>query len=56
MNILKTDIDFGFHLDRFLESLPYMGVGMLGIFVIIGMLVLILNLFGRFFPGKDGEV
>jgi hypothetical protein len=46
------NIDFGFHLDRLIESLPYMGIGMLGIFFIIGMLVIILIVFGKFFPDK----
>jgi hypothetical protein len=49
------NIDFGFHLDRLVESLPYMGVGMLGIFFIIGMLVIMLNLFGKIYHDKGDE-
>jgi hypothetical protein len=37
------------------ESFIYMGIGMAGIFIIIGMLVLMLKLFERFFPAKGDE-
>ena len=36
----------------FIENLKYMGVGMLGIFLVIGMIVLSTMLINRLFSGK----
>ncbi|MBE6619634.1 MAG: oxaloacetate decarboxylase [Ruminococcaceae bacterium] len=36
----------------FIENLKYMGVGMLGIFLVIGMIVLCTMLINRLFSGK----
>jgi hypothetical protein len=40
----------------FLDSLIYMGIGMLGIFLIISLLVVLLNVFSKLFPaGEEDE-
>lgn len=37
----------------FVENLKYMGIGMLGIFLVIGMIVLSTMLVNRLFSGKS---
>ncbi len=39
-NLLALEINF----QRFLESLPYVGYGMLGIFLVIGVIILVMTL------------
>lgn len=44
-----------FSLERMLSTLPYVGKGMLGIFLVIGVIILsvvALNAFGTRFSGK----
>jgi hypothetical protein len=43
------------NFEAFLDSLLYMGIGMAGIFVIIGTLVLTLVLYTKIFPAQKGE-
>ncbi len=47
MNILEN-IDFS----RFVENLKYMGVGMLGVFMIIGVIILATYAIGKFTQPK----
>lgn len=42
-------------LDNFLISLEIMGKGMLGIFVVIGLLTLAVSVMGRLSRKKEGE-
>jgi hypothetical protein len=51
----NTDYVFGIDFDAFKESLLYMGIGMLGIFFIISLLVLTLVLYTKIFPAKKDE-
>jgi Na+-transporting methylmalonyl-CoA/oxaloacetate decarboxylase gamma subunit len=44
------------NVEAFLDSLVYMGIGMLGIFLIISLLVVLLNVFSKLFPaGAEDE-
>lgn len=36
-------MNFAFNVDAFLNSLPYMGKGMLGIFVVTAVIVIVVN-------------
>ena len=36
------------HIENFVSSLYYMGVGMLGIFLVIGVIILIVELLNHF--------
>lgn len=38
-NILAIEIS----VERFLQSLPYVGYGMLGIFIVIGIIILVMT-------------
>ena len=40
------------NVHAFIENLKYMGVGMLGIFLVIGIIVLSTMLINRLFSGK----
>ena len=45
-----------FNVDALLESLPIMGLGMLGIFIVIGIIMLIIWILGKAFPAhKDNK-
>jgi hypothetical protein len=48
-------MQLGFHLDWLLESLPYMGIGLLGIFVVIGVIYGCIALLNRTFAPKKEE-
>ena len=39
---------------HFVDNLTYMGLGMLGIFVVIGIIILVTSLLGRF-TGRRGS-
>ncbi len=41
-----------FNVDALLKSLPIMGLGMLGIFIVIGLIMLIIWILGKAFPVK----
>ncbi len=41
-----------FNFDALLNSLPIMGLGMLGIFIVIGLIMLIIWILGKAFPEK----
>lgn len=41
------------NVHAFIENLKYMGIGMLGIFIVIGMIVLSTVLVNRIFSGKS---
>ncbi len=42
-------MDFG----KFVESLPYMGKGMLGILIVMGVIILVTILLNKVFSGKN---
>ena len=45
-----------FHPESFIESLKYMGAGMLGIFIVMGVIILTTYGLGRFFShNKDAQ-
>ncbi len=46
-------IDIFFKPDRFVDFLPYMGKGMLAIFVVIGVIVLATLITNKLFSGKN---
>ena len=59
MNILNTfalfdlgNIKLPFNPHGFIEMLKYMGIGMLAIFVLIGIIVLVTMLINKIFSGK----
>ena len=39
----------------FVENLKYMGVGMLGVFIIVGIIILSTYLIGKFTSGKKED-
>ena len=41
------------NVQAFIENLKYMGVGMLGIFIVIGIIVLSTMLINKIFSGRD---
>ena len=41
-----------FNLDALVESLPIMGLGMLGIFIVIGLIIGIIWVLGKVFTEK----
>ncbi|WMJ21945.1 OadG-related small transporter subunit [Paludicola sp. MB14-C6] len=43
------------NIDVFLKSLPVMGYGMLGIFIVIGCIVVITSLLSKIFPEKKDK-
>lgn len=43
------------NLDVFLQSLPVMGFGMLGIFIVIGCIVVITSLLSKIFKEKGDK-
>ncbi|MBQ6052480.1 MAG: hypothetical protein IJL30_04225 [Clostridia bacterium] len=44
-----------FDVDALLNSLPTMGWGMLGIFMVIGIIMLIIWILGKIFPVKKED-
>ena len=40
-------MNMGFHPEGFLAALPYMGKGMLGIFIVIGIIILSVYLLAK---------
>lgn len=48
-------MQLGFHFKELLESLPYMGLGMLGIFVVIAVIYGCIALLNRLFSPKKEE-
>ncbi len=48
-------MNFAIDFDAFLASLPYMGKGMLGIFVVTGVIVLFVNALNNLPEKKDKE-
>ena len=47
LNTLLSTIELVFNPSRLLESLPYMLYGMLGIFIVMGVIILIMTLMGK---------
>lgn len=43
------------NIDNFLQSLPIMGKGMIGIFIVIGVIMVIVVILGKLFPDKDDD-
>ena len=44
-----------FDVQAFLDSLPIMGWGMLGIFIVIGVMMVFVLLFSKLFPVKNDK-
>ncbi len=38
---------------KFIETLPYMGKGMLGIIIVMGVIILVTTALNKIFSGKD---
>ncbi len=58
LNTLLSTIELVFNPARFLEALPYMGLGMLGIFIVMGVIILIMTFMGKiegYFEKKKAE-
>ncbi len=47
LNTLLSTIELVFNPSRFFEALPYMGLGMLGIFIVMGVIILIMTAMGK---------
>ncbi len=47
MNLLNSLLALEFNFDRFLKSFLYMGKGMLGIFIVIGIIVVGISLLNK---------
>ena len=43
------------NFEAFLQTLPIMGKGMAGIFIVIGLIVLCTIVLGRIFPAKKAK-
>ena len=53
-NLLAFEINF----ENFIKSLPYVGYGMLGIFIVMGVIILIMTFMGKieaYFEKKKAE-
>ena len=46
-------MDFFFEPMNFVENLKYMGVGMLGIFIVIGLIMVVVMLLNKFIRPKN---
>ncbi|MBQ3140915.1 MAG: oxaloacetate decarboxylase [Clostridia bacterium] len=46
-------MDFFFEPMNFIENLKYMGVGMLGIFIVIGLIMVVVMLLNKFIRPKN---
>lgn len=44
-----------FHPQGFVDNLKYMGVGMLGVFIIVGIIMVATYLIGKLTSGKSKE-
>ena len=58
LNNLLATIELIFNPSRFFEALPYMGFGMLGIFIVMGVIILIMTFMGKieaYFEKKKAE-
>ena len=58
LNNLLATIELIFNPSRFFEALPYMGFGMLGIFIVMGVIILIMTFMGKveaYFEKKKSE-
>ena len=47
LNTILATIQLVFNPARLLEALPYMGFGMLGIFIVMGVIILIMTVMGK---------
>ena len=47
--------NFDFNPARFFEALPYMGLGMFGIFVVIGLIICVIVLLNKITAGKKDK-
>ncbi len=47
LNNLLSAIKLVFNPSKFFEALPYMGLGMLGIFIVMGVIILIMTAMGK---------
>ena len=47
LNNLLSTIKLVFNPSKFFEALPYMGLGMLGIFIVMGVIILIMTAMGK---------
>ncbi len=52
-NRRKIVMNFNFNPSAFLDSLPYMGKGMLGIFIVIGIIIGVTTLLNAVTSKKD---
>ena len=50
-----ADQEFNFNPSAFAKNLKYMGVGMVGIFLVIGIIILATVVLNRIFSGKQKE-
>lgn len=50
--VAESDSDIEFHPENFMSSLSYMGTGMIGIFIVIGLIVLATVLLNKVFSDK----
>ncbi|MBQ8731662.1 MAG: hypothetical protein IJY82_02380 [Oscillospiraceae bacterium] len=53
MPILPLDTAITFTTENLMPALRIMGFGMLGIFVVIGVIILVLKLMTKIFPPKE---
>ncbi len=44
---LNSLLSVAFNPKGFLEALPYMGFGMLGIFIVMGVIILVMTIMGK---------
>lgn len=51
--VAKSDSAIDFHPENFLSSLSYMGTGMIGIFIVIGLIVLATVVLNKMFSDKS---
>lgn len=42
-----------FNFELFMENLPYMGKGMLGVLIVMGAIILVTVVLNKIFPGKQ---
>ncbi len=53
--ILVSNDGFMFEPTNFIKNLSYMGIGMLGIFIVIGLIMIVTTGLNRFFSKKKDD-
>ena len=53
--VLVSNDSFMFEPTNFIKNLSYMGIGMLGIFIVIGLIMIVTTILNKFFSRKKDD-